>query len=116
MSVAHAPQRREVELLVTARDAGRSGRGRELREAASLSQTEAASFCDVTAATISLWESGKRRPTGEAASRYGQLLELVEAILEARFGQSPQTRAPAIAGTKGTRENTDDDESSAPRS
>ncbi len=69
---------RDITILVEARKAARSGRGRELRRQVGLSQTEMGSFCGVTATAISLWESGKRTPRGAAAYRYGQLIQLLE--------------------------------------
>jgi len=53
--------------------AERSARG--LREGARLSQAEVASICRVTPAAVTLWEQGARMPKGEAAVRYGRLLE-----------------------------------------
>jgi len=68
----------DIATLADARQAARSGYARELRKRAGLSQAELAFYCGVTPTAISLWESGKRRPRGEAAHRYAQLIQLLE--------------------------------------
>jgi DNA-binding transcriptional regulator YiaG len=51
-----------------------SGRAREIREAARVSQGEAAIASGVTNVSISLWEARKRTPSGAGALRYAHLL------------------------------------------
>lgn len=62
--------------VAAARDAGRNGVGRALRLSAGLSLREVAD--DVGAgdpSTVYRWEMGQRRPRGEMAERYGDLLD-----------------------------------------
>jgi DNA-binding transcriptional regulator YiaG len=74
----------ELGLLLEAREAARSGRGERLRVAAGLSQGEVAGAVGVTSACISRWEAGDRRPRGDAALAYAQLLrELAERMVAA---------------------------------
>lgn len=40
-----------------------------------MTQAEVASELGVTKAAVSAWELGRRRPRGELALRYGQLLD-----------------------------------------
>jgi transcriptional regulator with XRE-family HTH domain len=68
-------------LLVEARDAARSGRGRTVRLAAGLAQRDIAEAIGVSPVAVSRWEAGDRRPRGEPALRYARLLrELTGAI------------------------------------
>jgi transcriptional regulator with XRE-family HTH domain len=67
--------RRRLQALVAMRRDLASGRARELRERAGLTQRELARLLDVTPATISRWESGDRRPTGTQAENYALLLQ-----------------------------------------
>lgn len=60
--------------IAFARAACLTGRGRQLRAAADLSQGDIARDVGVTRATVTLWESGKRRPSGERGASYGRLL------------------------------------------
>lgn len=64
--------------LLVAREATRAGRAAAIRRDAGLSQAEVAEHVGVTAAAISRWESGKRRPRGQAAIRYGRILGELE--------------------------------------
>lgn len=68
-------------LIIEAREAAASGRGERLRHAAGISQGELAEAIGVTATCISRWESGTRRPRGEAAVRYTRAIrELAERV------------------------------------
>jgi transcriptional regulator with XRE-family HTH domain len=67
----------ELTELVEARRTSRSGRGRELRIAAGLSQAEVADFCGTARSTVGQWESGRRAPRGEAALRYARLIRRI---------------------------------------
>ena len=51
-----------------------SGRARQIREKAGLTQSEVARAIDVSQAAIAKWETGKRTPTGNVAERYAALL------------------------------------------
>jgi DNA-binding transcriptional regulator YiaG len=71
-----------VTLLIEARDAARSGRAARLRIAVGLSQAELAAAIGVTAACISRWEHGERKPRGVAAVEYGRVLrELAREVM-----------------------------------
>ena len=65
----------DLGLLIEAREAAKTGRAEQIRTAAGLSQAEVASALGVSAACISRWESGDRRPRGPAAIAYGRLLQ-----------------------------------------
>lgn len=56
------------------------GTARQLRERHRLSLVEVAAVAGTTDATVSRWESGLRRPRGNAALRYVKLLESLEAM------------------------------------
>jgi DNA-binding transcriptional regulator YiaG len=64
--------------VVRARRALKSGRAIEIRLAAGLSQSEIATALGVSQAAVCRWEAGERRPRGDAARRYGQLLDVLE--------------------------------------
>jgi DNA-binding transcriptional regulator YiaG len=55
-----------------------SGEARQIRERALLSCADIARTCGVDQATVWRWEEGTRRPHGEPAIRYGDLLESLE--------------------------------------
>lgn len=50
------------------------GRARAIRMAARVSLTEVAESAGVAPATVARWEAGDRRPRGEPALRYRQVL------------------------------------------
>ncbi|MCH7583291.1 MAG: helix-turn-helix transcriptional regulator [Acidobacteria bacterium] len=52
-----------------------SGMAQQIRQGARLSLAEVANDVGVSVPTIWRWEHGHRRPTGEAALRYGEVLE-----------------------------------------
>lgn len=64
----------DIKEIAWARKMARSGRGRDLREAASLSLTEVALTLGVTPAALSRWERNERIPRTEAAVRYAAVL------------------------------------------
>jgi transcriptional regulator with XRE-family HTH domain len=71
----------DLSLLMEARTAAGSGRGRRIRQAAGLSQAELAAVVGVSPVAISRWEAGDRRPHGAAAIAYARLLrELAEQV------------------------------------
>jgi DNA-binding transcriptional regulator YiaG len=72
--VEEASALENLRLLRWVRQMTASGQAKAIRQAADVSQGEAATFVRVSDATISRWESGQRTPRGEAALRYGQLL------------------------------------------
>lgn len=54
-----------------------NGEAKRIRESADVSLSEIAQVCDVDNSTVSRWESGRRRPRGEFALRYGRALSLL---------------------------------------
>ena len=61
------------------RDAVISGRAREIREAAHITQGDVASVCGVTRGAVASWERGRRVPQErDAALRYLGLLDALE--------------------------------------
>ena len=81
--------RQDLLLLVKARQWCADGTARRLRERARLSAGEIAAVVDSTDPTVTRWESGQRRPRGEAGLRYAKLLEAL----------ADQTRDPAHSST-----------------
>lgn len=61
--------------LAGVRAAASSGEARRLREIAQLSIGEVAKACGVDQSTVWRWERGTRKPRGEAALAYGELIE-----------------------------------------
>ena len=71
---------RDVIELTKARRLLRNGQAQRIRVDAGLSQIEIARSIGVSAGTVSRWESGDRRPVGDAALAYARvLLSLCEA-------------------------------------
>jgi transcriptional regulator with XRE-family HTH domain len=77
MNLTTTDQTSDVEVLIEVREACRSGKARQLRLAAGLTQGEIARACGVTDAAVTRWEAGDRRPTGERAVAYGRVLREV---------------------------------------
>ena len=69
---------KNVELIAEARSAVQTGRGRKIREAASISQTEMAEGLGVSHTAVSLWEAGKRLPRSGTAVRYALILRRLD--------------------------------------
>lgn len=67
----------ELTLLLEARAAAASGRGRRLREAAGLTQGELAGLIGIDPSCVSRWEAGLRRPRGGWALRYARALRVL---------------------------------------
>lgn len=63
----------------------RSGEGRRIRQMADATQAEVGESAGVTAATVHLWETGQRVPTGERAQRYCEVIECLRRELEGRL-------------------------------
>lgn len=61
--------------LADTRAAAAAGAARSLRLAAGLSLGEVARELGVSVSCVFRWETGERRPRGDAALRYGELLE-----------------------------------------
>ena len=64
-----------VLMLVAARRHASEGTGRQIRERASLSMYDVAQTIGVGEPTVSRWERGLARPTGDAAVRWTELLD-----------------------------------------
>ncbi|MFI2367262.1 helix-turn-helix domain-containing protein [Streptomyces sp. NPDC018833] len=60
--------------LAQVRAAVANGEAKRLREAAQLSIGEVAEACGVDQSTVWRWERGTRKPHGEKALRYGDLI------------------------------------------
>jgi transcriptional regulator with XRE-family HTH domain len=88
MPVAQTPE--AVLSLVELRAAIASGRVREIRQKARLSQAELAKALGVTPAAVSRWESRQRQPKGEAAERLAHLLPL----LASAVNEPPKSASP----------------------
>lgn len=56
-----------------------TGRARELRERAGLTQKEVAESCEVTQAAVFRWERNERRPRGRNALAYHRVLSRLAA-------------------------------------
>lgn len=69
---------RDLERVAAVRALALNGEARTRREAAQLSLSEVASNCGVDTSTVWRWETGQRRPRGEAALRYWRLLDLLD--------------------------------------
>ncbi|MBV8980396.1 MAG: helix-turn-helix transcriptional regulator [Acidimicrobiia bacterium] len=69
--------------LVRVRQLARSGRAREIREAANLSYRELAGAINVDPSTLLRWEAGQTRPRGEVALQWLRVLEELEAAVAA---------------------------------
>lgn len=65
---------RQVLELAEARSLLRSGEARRIREAREISLSEIARGIGVTPGAVSRWETGERRPVGESALAYAELL------------------------------------------
>jgi DNA-binding transcriptional regulator YiaG len=57
-------------------------RAREIREAAGIGVTRLAAELQVSRVTLAHWESGKRRPRGDARLRYARVLSELESVIE----------------------------------
>jgi transcriptional regulator with XRE-family HTH domain len=69
--------------LSMARQLSSSGRGREIRQRADLRLAEVARFVDVAHVTILRWELGRRRPTGDKAMQWADLMLKLDATTRA---------------------------------
>lgn len=84
--------------LTAVRALARSGRARELRLAAGLSLAELAAAIGVAAPTIHRWEIAARRPHGNAAIRYGAVLDALErAVNDGTPAATPGLRETSTA-------------------
>ncbi|MFE7791284.1 helix-turn-helix domain-containing protein [Streptomyces sp. NPDC057460] len=67
--------------LARVRAAVNSGEARQLREAAHLSIGEVARACGVDQSTVWRWERGARKPRGNGALAYGELIDSLRSRL-----------------------------------
>ena len=70
-----------------------SGRARELREAAGISQAEIATSCGVVASAVSHWEANTRQPRGRAAIVYTAILLALADAAGQQAGGEPGDKA-----------------------
>jgi len=70
----------EAVMLARLRADTASGRAREIRKRARLSQSEVAAAVGVTQPTVGAWEAGRMMPHGKAAAAYAALLERLAKI------------------------------------
>lgn len=70
----------QIMAVAEVRRAVANGEARTIREAARVSQSEVAEAVGVSQACVSLWESGDRVPTGQAARNYARLLRKLTAF------------------------------------
>lgn len=80
-------------LISEAREAGATGRGRRVREAAGLTQQEIAGVLCRQRSTVGMYEANLRRPAGRTALTYGRLLRQLER--RAMTGGEHAEREPA---------------------
>jgi transcriptional regulator with XRE-family HTH domain len=69
----------EMMLMAQARDWAISGRARQVRISAGLTQQQVGDHCKVTATAVSHWESATRTPRGRPALRWAHLLDSLAA-------------------------------------
>lgn len=81
----------QVLRLAEVRAAVTSGEAERLRTAAQLSIGEVARACGVDQSTVWRWERGVRKPRGEGALLYGQLID----SLRERAALAPPARETA---------------------
>lgn len=72
----------DLERLALVRQLITSGAARRTRQDAELSLSEIAEACGVDTATVWRWETGRRRPRGDAALRYADVLDRLGRIQE----------------------------------
>lgn len=67
-----------IDEVLRARSLAANGLGRAIRLAADASLSEVGEAVGVSGPTISRWENGKRRPRGDRAVRYAQVLDQLQ--------------------------------------
>jgi DNA-binding XRE family transcriptional regulator len=88
--VALAPMEiKDLERLRRIRANAATGRARETRLNAGLTQDEIAQTVGVAQTTVALWETGKRVPRGMKALRYALILEALERKMQKTAGAGP---------------------------
>jgi DNA-binding transcriptional regulator YiaG len=68
----------EVSALAWVRAACESGEARAIRTGAKITLGEVAGHCSVTHSAVSLWERGRRNPSGPPALAYAKLLRSLQ--------------------------------------
>ena len=79
-------QAAQILRLARVRAAVHSGEARQLREAAHLSIGEVARACGVDQSTVWRWEQGTRKPRGDQALAYGELIDSLRAAASVSIG------------------------------
>lgn len=82
-----------IERLVRVRQLCHSGAARSARLAAELSLSEVAKVIDTAPSTVYRWETCERKPRGDAALRYEQLLGRLLQPSRARRSSAPELLA-----------------------
>jgi DNA-binding transcriptional regulator YiaG len=90
----------ELGLLAQVYTDTHSGRAQELRVRFLLSRAVIAKNVGVSVSALGHWETGKRRPTGEAALRYARILQRLER--RARALDRQQSTPDAVGNPRAT--------------
>ena len=64
----------DLEKLVQVRSLTKTGAARAIRNGAQVTQSEIAEAVGVSISTVCRWELGERRPQGQSALRYAEVL------------------------------------------
>lgn len=75
MPIVNAPAKELIEQVRAARRLPSPAAARAIRLAAGVSQRQVGEVLGVDRVTVARWESAERRPRGDLAVRYGELLE-----------------------------------------
>lgn len=79
---------RNLRRLAEAYDLAQSGQARTIRQRTGLSARAVGQFCGVRGPTITRWETGRCRPTGQAAVRWLRLMRDLDGLID-RNGECP---------------------------
>lgn len=102
-----------AELLAEARHLAATGEARRIRQAGHFSVNDVANQVGVKHPTVTRWETGQRRPTGEPAIKYALLLRMltkavtkatiadIRAAAQAKADKEAQAARPTIATQAG---------------
>ena len=97
MNVPPAPEKKVSDARVTRRTV------RSLRKRFDLTQAELADLLDVSAGSITLWETGKTRPAGENAARIVTLREMQKSQVDEVLGRTSEGAGVSPADIRGLR-------------
>jgi transcriptional regulator with XRE-family HTH domain len=85
-----------VELLADIREVCANGLARTIREASDISLRELAAYIEVSPATLSGWETGQQKPTGDRALCYLRVLLALSERRAAFDGVGLPSAVPAM--------------------